>query len=47
MLYALGWTENYAEIGYAMTAGFIASGSAGLRVAEKLYIASQETNTND
>ena len=39
MLKALGWTNGYVEIGYAMTAGFIASGSAGLRVAEKMFSA--------
>lgn len=37
MLKALEWTPDYTEIGYAMTAAFIASGSAGLRIAEKLF----------
>ena len=37
MLKALGWTNGYVEIGYAMTGGFIACGSAGMRVAEKLF----------
>jgi hypothetical protein len=37
MLYALEWTDGYAEIGYAMTAGLIACGSAGMRVVEKLF----------
>jgi hypothetical protein len=37
MLQALGWTDGYLTIGQAMTAGLIASGSAGMRVAEKLF----------
>lgn len=44
MLQALGWTDGYAEIGYAMTAGLIASGSAGLRVAEKLFDAKTDND---
>lgn len=38
MLRGLGWTLDYPTLGYAMTAIFIASGSAGLRAAEKLFI---------
>jgi hypothetical protein len=37
MLEGLGWTDGYQEIGWAMTAIAIASGSAGLRAAEKLW----------
>jgi len=39
MLHALEWTSEYPEFGYAMTAGVIASGSAGLRLAEKWFAA--------
>ncbi len=36
ILEALGWWEGHLqELGWALTAGLIASGSAGLRLAEK------------
>ncbi len=37
MLAGLGWTDGYQEVGHTMTALAIACGSAGLRVAEKVY----------
>lgn len=38
MLNGLGWTDGYETAGHLMTALAIACGSAGLRVAEKVYI---------
>ena len=46
MLRALDWTADYTELGYAMTAGLIACGSAGLRVVEKLFAAKVKSITD-